>query len=179
MYRGGVQRLLNLRTKPIARFTGVFPPDELREVADFLMAVAAADKAKSTAQTSDTTVNVESSTTAPEVEDDLPSFLDRRPKSDATLQAEAPPTVGEQHDSTLVWSTLSNGIVTTTGSIDFKITAASRDGAVTHYALMVKAKGADWSSASVLDRFKTLEAAKEFALGHALGDKAKAEAETA
>jgi hypothetical protein len=42
-----VTDLLELRTKPIARFVGVVSPTELREVADFLLAVAAAaEKAK-------------------------------------------------------------------------------------------------------------------------------------
>jgi hypothetical protein len=46
-----VRRLLELRTKPVARFVGVFSPDELHEVSDFLVAVAVAeqaDKAKPT-----------------------------------------------------------------------------------------------------------------------------------
>jgi hypothetical protein len=38
-----------LRTKPVARFVGVFSPTELREVGDFLIAVAAADQAKAEA----------------------------------------------------------------------------------------------------------------------------------
>jgi hypothetical protein len=42
-----VENLRELITKPAGRFAGVFPPDELREVADFPMAVAAAaEKAK-------------------------------------------------------------------------------------------------------------------------------------
>jgi len=39
-----VKELLELRAKPVARFVGMFSPAELREVGDFLMAVAAADK---------------------------------------------------------------------------------------------------------------------------------------
>jgi hypothetical protein len=36
--------LTELTTKPAVRFTGKLPPNVLREVADFLTAVAAADK---------------------------------------------------------------------------------------------------------------------------------------
>jgi Protein of unknown function (DUF3102) len=39
-----VKELLELRAKPVARFVGMFSPAELREVGDFLVAVAAADK---------------------------------------------------------------------------------------------------------------------------------------
>jgi hypothetical protein len=39
-----VKGLIWLRAKPIGRFVGMFSPAELREVADFLMDVAAADK---------------------------------------------------------------------------------------------------------------------------------------
>jgi hypothetical protein len=97
-----------------------------------------------------------------------------RRKMKVPTTAEAPPTVPEQvvNTTALPWSGFANGFVTTIGSVDFKITAASRDGAVTHYTLMVKAKGADWSTATVIDRFKTLEAAKAAAQQHA----AKAEA---
>jgi len=49
MYRNGVANLLCVRTKPSARFTGMFSPAELHEVADFLRAVASAAKAKAEA----------------------------------------------------------------------------------------------------------------------------------
>jgi hypothetical protein len=42
-----VQKLRAVRTKPVARFVDTFTPAELRDTADFLVAVAAAtDKAK-------------------------------------------------------------------------------------------------------------------------------------
>jgi hypothetical protein len=41
-----VERLRELRAKPIVKLIGRVSPAELREVADFLMDVAAADKAK-------------------------------------------------------------------------------------------------------------------------------------
>jgi Protein of unknown function (DUF3102) len=44
LFAHAVADLRELRTKPVARFAGRFSPDVLREVADFLMAVAAADK---------------------------------------------------------------------------------------------------------------------------------------
>jgi hypothetical protein len=43
-FSDAVENLRELITKPAGRFAGVFPPDELREVADFLMAVAATEK---------------------------------------------------------------------------------------------------------------------------------------
>jgi hypothetical protein len=43
-FDSAVTALLDLRTKPAARFTGMFSPAQLHEVADFLMAVAAATK---------------------------------------------------------------------------------------------------------------------------------------
>jgi hypothetical protein len=46
---GAVGELLDLSTKPATRFAGVFSPDDLNKVADFLRAVAAADKAKTEA----------------------------------------------------------------------------------------------------------------------------------
>jgi hypothetical protein len=48
-FADAVTVLLGLRTKPVGRFVGMFSPDVLREVGDFLMAVAAADKKKEAA----------------------------------------------------------------------------------------------------------------------------------
>lgn len=45
-FADAVTALLGLRTKPAARFVGNFSPAELHEVGDFLMTVAAADKAE-------------------------------------------------------------------------------------------------------------------------------------
>jgi hypothetical protein len=42
-----VKELQRLGSKPIARFVGMFPPTELHEVAEFLVAVAAADESAS------------------------------------------------------------------------------------------------------------------------------------
>ena len=39
-FADAVTTLLELRTKPVARFAGRFSPSELREVADFLLAIA-------------------------------------------------------------------------------------------------------------------------------------------
>jgi Protein of unknown function (DUF3102) len=120
---GAVGELLDLSTKPATRFAGMFPPDELNKVADFLRAVAV---------------------------------------------AEAPPTQPQLVDTTsLAWSTTTTGASTaSTGTVDFKIFAAKPNGAVSHFTIMVKPSGKDWSAASVLDRFKTLEAAKEAADRH-------------
>jgi hypothetical protein len=45
-FERAVTDLLELHTKPVARFVGKVSPAELRKVGDFLMAVAAADKAE-------------------------------------------------------------------------------------------------------------------------------------
>jgi hypothetical protein len=44
---GAIEELQRLHAKPVARFVGTFMPAELREVADFLMAIAAADETAS------------------------------------------------------------------------------------------------------------------------------------
>jgi hypothetical protein len=67
-----VKDLLELRAKPVARFVGMFSPTQLREVSDFLMAVAAADK-KETAPPPESKTN-----TVADVPD-IPACLDRRP----------------------------------------------------------------------------------------------------
>jgi hypothetical protein len=46
LFADAVTDLRELRTKPVARFFGVFPPGELREVADFLIAVADGSKSE-------------------------------------------------------------------------------------------------------------------------------------
>jgi hypothetical protein len=44
MFEDAVNTLLGLRTKPAARFGGIFDPADLGELASFLSAVAAADR---------------------------------------------------------------------------------------------------------------------------------------
>jgi hypothetical protein len=63
-----VRDLLDLSTKPAARFVGVFPPADLQKVSDFLLAVTVADKAKAKPDISPTV--------APAVDDQgIPAFL--------------------------------------------------------------------------------------------------------
>jgi hypothetical protein len=45
LFSDGVTNLLAVRTKPVGRFVGMFSPEELREVADFLLAIGAARSA--------------------------------------------------------------------------------------------------------------------------------------
>jgi hypothetical protein len=50
-FADAVTALLELRTKPVARFAGRFSPSELREVADFLLAIASGAAARSADET--------------------------------------------------------------------------------------------------------------------------------
>jgi hypothetical protein len=47
-FADAVEQLRELRGKPVARFVSLFSAAELREAADFLIVVAAADEAKVT-----------------------------------------------------------------------------------------------------------------------------------
>jgi ParB/RepB/Spo0J family partition protein len=73
-----IRRLLDLRGKPLKRFTGLCPEEDLRRVIDFLQAVVVSNPAKAKSDAVPTVPEAAPPTTAPTDYPTMPEFLDRR-----------------------------------------------------------------------------------------------------